>query len=213
MQIHEIAKAVNKTSAEVLEAFGVEGGQGAHLRQVDDEKARAYIVANGGSITEPESTDEEQDKHEDEAAIEQAQDVRFWTTRQNYTILEDGEGKHGDIIFRGGVFSGSPDDKSVKYLLSIRNYLIAQGVYRVFDHPHDDPNMVAEFITAIIGTIHTGPQNDNTPSREMRDCIQRMLPKGALSGLSTTERNHARSLARLVAKTVSLDVDEYQEKL
>jgi len=48
MRVSEIAKAAGVDNATVLGELGLEQGKGAHMRDVEDGEAEAYIAAKEG---------------------------------------------------------------------------------------------------------------------------------------------------------------------
>ena len=202
MQIHEIATKTGQDSKAVAADLGMEWKQGVALRQIDDEQALAYIASKGEVEPASSETGEEQ---------KAPQRVRFWTTKRKY-LIPAGD-KCGMIKFRDWLFESDAGSPEVAFMRDNRDYFIAQGVYEVCEKPHKDPMVIAEFMQAITGTIHTGPGSDMTPSREMRDSIKALLPADVASELSTAVKNSPRTLTRAVAEHVSLLVSEYQEKL
>ena len=204
MQILEIAKATGRTNKQVCEDLGVQAGQGAHLRQVDDEKAAEYIALHGGVERPSEPVVEEQ---------AEPGAVRFWSTKRRYWIPGDADAGRKDIRLSNGIISLSEGSKEVKFMRGRADYFIAQGVYEVREKPHAEPEEIAMFLSALQGTMRTGPANDTTISREVRDTIKELLPKAVSARMSTAEKNNPRQLAQAVAKSVSLVVDDYQEKL
>jgi len=202
MQVKDIAKSTGLESKKVAEDFGLEMGQGVAMRQVDDEKALEYIAQHGGEVPDPSKPDEQRDEHKV---------VRFWSVSKNYTIPAHGD--VGDITFRKWVFQAEAGSPEVREMRRLRDYFIVQHTYEEIETPHRDPMMIAQFMSALNGTIHTGPQGDLTPSVEMRNAVKAMLPPAIAAKLTTVQKNNPRQLVRSVAENMSLAVSDYQEKL
>ena len=202
MQIHEIATKTGQDSKQVATELGMEWKQGVALRQIDDEQALAYIALKGEVEPPPSESGEEQ---------EAAQGIRFWTTKRRYMV--PAEGGRGEIRFHKGVVSLDEGSTELAFMRKNHDYFIAQGVYEVSEKPHSNPMQIAKYINALKGTIRTGPPNDATTSRAMRDCVKMLLRPEVADKMSSAKQNEINALVDAVAGSTSLVVSEYQEKL
>jgi len=190
MKLHIIAKAVGKEPGEVADAFQIERKQGFAMREIDDKQAQEYIVANS------ENTGKKRR-------------VRFWSTKRSYSVPAGKGDVRGDIQCHDWTFECEDGSPEAAFLREHHDFFVAQGLYEVVEHPHEDPMMVADFIKALESVIYTGARGDNSPSREGRDCVKALLPRAASALMSSHERNVPRDLMKAVAKLVSLKVDTY----
>ena len=205
MRIGEIAKAVGLEATEVAESLGVDSGRGVAMRGVEDVIAEAYIATTKSNER---ATESEKPAEQPEAKM-----VRFWSIGKSYLV--SGDGDRDDIQFRDWVYEGVEGGPEVALLRSKRDFFIARHTYEMVPKRHEDPMMIADFASAMMGIIHSGPgaRTGDSISREGRDSIVALLLKGEAAKLSSAEKNTPRALTRKVAEKVSLKVEGYQEKL
>ena len=101
MKVHEIAKAVGKTSAEVMQDMGLEGGQGAHLQNIDDAQAQEYIASQGAVAPVAAPVSENTPKPKGKA--------RFWSKSRFNNLPSRDDESRSDIVFDEWAYESEQD--------------------------------------------------------------------------------------------------------
>ena len=212
MQLAKVAELSGKAKEEVAKDFGIPTEGNYWLKQVDDAAAQAYIASQDEEgAAEAAGEAKESGLMDTDAVAKGPKMVRFWCHGGNYTVL--GDIGREPIKFAKNLWEGAADSAEVAYLRSRRDYFIAQGVYEVYDYPHEKAMDQADFIDAMKGNIYTGPLTDHTPSLSGRNAIRQLLPASVRAKMTSKQTSNIRELLSLVASTVSLNVDAYGERL
>ena len=198
MKVHEIAKMVGMESAEVIAELGLESGQGAHMQNVDDVKAKEYVESKGMAFPEEENVP-------DEPVTRKA---RFWCVNRWNNLPANPDDNRNPIVFNEWVNEQEQDSNESKFLRStdIRDRL---QIYEVLPHPYKDDRQRVDFIRFIEGLIFTGQSQTDGPSREGTMCAMAIVFDDMAAELSRKVKNSPRKLAVAIAEKVSLSVSSF----
>ena len=199
MQIHEIAKLVGLELSQVMADLDVEAGRGAHMKQIDDARAKEYVEAKGFEFPEA-------DVAPPKEAVKRK--IRFWCANRWNNLPSRPSDARRHIKFDEWTREYDESEPECAFLRTtdIRDRL---QIYEVLPEPYADDRMRVDFIRFLEKLMFSGQTHADGISREGQKSALAVLFDDMAEALPRHIKNSPRKLAVVIAEKVSLSLNSF----